>query len=407
MNQHNFGAAVIPAMAGFLFWKRAKVQEIREEKKQTLPAVISSDVATITGVAKYLAAAPVITSVAKYLKREEQYQTSSVEKYILRRTIAEKNTQGPTGVSKYLSNSEKQSPKIQKSSVDKYLTNLEFAAKQAITLTGVAKYAAEQNLIERKKAAAAMIEHYKQQEAAAVLASKQAAENAALESSKLRYQEMAAMEAPAATGVGRYVQILNTKVNNTPKVTGVARYLAKKIVADSQKPVLSGVAKYLRDQNLLDSRKPALTGVAKYLSKLPNVNVKPRKEAATVSGVAKYLTAMEIVDSAKPIRSGVAKYLDKQAQLEAQNTKLIEQLTIEEAHRSVEGEFIPAREESLSETGVSKYLQKQDALLATVVTDEIPVLSGVAKYLNKKSQQTGLTTISRPTGVDRYLLGRA
>lgn len=408
MSHGNFGGAVVPAMAGFLFWKRAKVQDNREETKQNLPALIKPENEGLTSVGKYLATVPIVTSVAKYLKKQELHQPSGVEKYLLRQAIAEKNTSGPTSVSKYLAKAQKESQKQQKTSVDKYLTNLEFSSKKPASLTGVAKYAAEQNLIEKQKAAAALVKRYKEQEAVSALAAKEAAEIAAIEVSKLKYQKMTEMEITAATGVGRYLQALQAKTVNRPKTTGVAKYLAKKIIADSQKPVLSSVAKYLRDQSLAENKKPVLTGVARYLSKQPKstTSSESRKEIKIISGVAKYLTALEMQENAKPVLSGVAKYLEKQSQNESNNVKLIGQIT-EESHRTVEGEFIPAQEFPAKETGVSKYLQRQTGNMETVATDKMSALTGVAKYLNKQSQNTSLISVTKPTGVDRYLLARA
>lgn len=72
MNQHNFGVAIVPAMAGFfLFGKRAKVREIHEVIPQQLPAVVPNVPNSLTGVAKYLLSAPLVTSVAKYMKKKK------------------------------------------------------------------------------------------------------------------------------------------------------------------------------------------------------------------------------------------------------------------------------------------------------------------------------------------------
>ncbi len=414
MIHNDFGGAVIPAMAGFFFGKRAKVQEIREEEIQHLPVVVNSQLPGLTGVSKYLATVPLVTSVTRYMKKKEKQQISGVEKYVLRQAINEKNKPAPSGVAKYISRVEKDTSKHKKTSVDKYLTKLDIAECQIYALTGVAKYQAEQNIIERKKTAAILVEQYKQSDAAAAILAKEAAEAAAIKTSKIKYQKVSQMEAPRATGVGRYLQAEEMNARNKAKATGVAKYLAKKIILDSQKPILSKVEKYLRDQNLSGNKKPTLTGVEKYLSKQPNSNVSTTsKTAKVISGVEKYLSELELAQRKKPVRSGVSKYLENQAKTESQNIKLIGNI-IEEMHIPIEGEFIPARQvddASASATGVSKYLERQKSVLESaelvIKHDTFENLTGVARYLDRKAEGVVLVSDVKPTGVDRYLQSRA
>ena len=241
-------------MAGFLFWKRAKVEEIQQEPVKNLPALVNTGSDGLTSVAKYITALPLVTGVNKYLKKQEKHQISSVEKYLLKQTIAQRNAPAPTSVAKYLAHAEKTATK-RLSSVDKYLVGMELEAKQqTASLTGVAKYQAEQNLIERKKAAAAMVQRYREEEERAAIAAKEAAQ-AAYENTA--QQENEQEEALHVTGLGRYLQNQAKLAKNKAKPTGVARYIAKQIIIDSQKPALSSVSKYLRDQQLSTHKKPA------------------------------------------------------------------------------------------------------------------------------------------------------
>jgi hypothetical protein len=159
MNQTNFGVAVIPTMTGFFsFGKRAKVREIQEALPKHLPAVIKADDNSLTGVAKYLLAAPLVTSVTKYMKKQEKHPITGVAKYVLRQTIADRNAPLPTGVTKYLALAAKQPVAPRKSGVAKYLAKQALAAPNLDLLTGVAKYQAEQDLIAKKKAIAVKIQ---------------------------------------------------------------------------------------------------------------------------------------------------------------------------------------------------------------------------------------------------------
>ncbi|MBM4207389.1 MAG: hypothetical protein FJ190_05010 [Gammaproteobacteria bacterium] len=409
MDQLNFGGAVIPAMAGFFFGKRAKVQEVRVEKTQ-LPAVIN-EIPGETGVTRYLMAVPVVSGVSKYLKKKDKEAMSSVAVYLLRQKIAEKTVPQQTGVAKYLVKAGKETTRA-KTCVDKYLLKQEMAQPKFSSLTGVARYQAEQDLIARKQAAAALTQKYKEQEAAIQLA-KQAEKEAGMQFSEEQIHEAEASlvaEAAAATGVGRYLQ--QTEKSTAKPSTGVARYIAQQIINDSQKPVLSKVGLYLRDQAVKENKKPKLTGVAKYLSKLPPVTEKPvtARPKLTTTGVSKYLETQQTAEPGKTVLTGVAKYLDKKSNEEASQIKKLEDLslreTLEPEFKPVEGEFIPANS-FYADTGVSRYLEKINKTADTVTADFARPLTGVAKYLQQQKGPDRDVQLSAPTGVDRYLLRKA
>ncbi|MEQ1558307.1 MAG: hypothetical protein ABL933_05130 [Methyloglobulus sp.] len=417
MNQENFGGTVIPAMAGFfLFGKRAKVQEIQGEKPKQLPAVIKADMAGLTGVAKYLISVPLVTGVAKYLKKNDNQPISSVQKYVLKQMIAERNAPSVTGVAKYLDKAGKQIPARKKSGVDRYITKQELASRSIVTLTGVARYEAEQTLIEKRQAAAAMIKKYRDEEDAAREA-KNIAQATSLASADVSTQNGEAIEAVSATRVGRYLQEQNKLAKSQPKVTGVCRYLAKQIILESQKPTLSKVEKYLRGQAVTLKKKPNLTGVARYLSKQhTEVTPKAKTKLLPASGVARYLQTQSIGDSKKTVLSGVAKYMEKLADLDVSDKNILAiaiEAEIDEANDHIptavveeclEGEFIPAHSfPSLS--GVEKYLDKQTVREENVVEE---VLTGVSRYLKQQLQPLKQTqALPLRTGVDKYLSNRA
>lgn len=415
MNHNDFGGAVIPAMAGFLFWKRAKVQEVRQEPVQQLPALIN-EAARLTGVAKYISTLPLVTGVSKYLKKQEKSQISGVGKYILRQEIREKDAPVATGVAKYIANSTKQAGKRNKTTVDKYLFKREFDAKQHAGLTGVARYEAEQNLLEKKRAASAMVERYKAEEARTKELAKEMAQ-AAYASAVVTEPDVS--EETAETGLGRYLQKQAKKAKNSAKPTGVARYIAKQIIIDSQKPALSSVSKYLRKQTLTAAEKPAVTGVAKYVAQLEQKPAPERKPSLPLSGVAKYLAQQDVIEGSKPVKSKVALYLEQQARPEQDKPHLALSHQEETKVLPIEGEFIPAGEVEKPLTGVARYLNQQVAS-AQAIADSTqalesanPVgsgLTGVARYLEKTALTATLTQTQQrgnPTGVDRYLLRRA
>ena len=421
MNQQNFGGAVIPAMAGFfLFGKRAKVQEIQQEKPLQLPAVVKTESNGLTGVARYLVSTPLITSVSKYLNKKEKQPITGVAKYVLRQAIADRNAPPATGVSKYLANAAKQPPARKKSGVEKYLAKQELATQSLAALTGVARYEAEQNLAAKKKATAAMVQRYKEVDEKAAKAAREAAE-AAYESSKyVQAQEgHDVVVVPAATRVGRYMQEQAELSKKRPKATGVSKYLARQIVLNSQKPAvtISKVGKYLREQTLAQSGKPMPTGVAKYLSKQHvAAKIAIPKAKPVPSGVERYLKTQAVVDSNRPVLSGVAKYMEKQAQLEGNKPKKIEhsvvyeQELVTETATCLEGEFIPASDFiPPNATGVSRYLEKQGAVVTVAKEIAQESVTGVSRYLEKQVNSVKLTLapVCSSTGVDRYLLNKA
>ena len=182
MSQNDFGGTVFPAMAGFfLFGKRAKVQEIQQDKSQQLPAVVTKENNGLTSVSRYLLTAPVVTSVAKYVKKTEKQQMSGVAKYLLRQTIAEKNAPEQSGVSKYVAKVAKEPGSPRKSGVEKYLAKQEWERKNAPALTGVAKYEANQNMLARKKAALELAKKYRDAEEEAARIARETAIEAAYE----------------------------------------------------------------------------------------------------------------------------------------------------------------------------------------------------------------------------------
>jgi hypothetical protein len=415
MNSNDFGGAVIPAMAGFfLFGKQAKVQEIQQDRVQQLPMVLNIEPNSLTGVAKYLLATPLVTGVAKYMKKKEKHTMTSVELYVLRQSIAEKHIPTPTGVSKYLAKVAKAAPIRKKTSVDKYVAKQELATRSFSTLTGVAKYQAEQELLARKQAAATLIKRYLDDEEAALISAKAAADADYEASRNMGYQEDTEVEAVevATTRVGRYLQEQAVLSKKKPAITGVGRYLAKQIALDSQKPTISGVGKYLREQSVVQSKKPVPTGVARYLSNQVNVPATAPKVILAQSGVARYLASQKVVETHKLSLSGVAKYLERQSQADKDNanlqitSNLLEYEVTQEAEKCLEGEFIPANDFS-SATGVSRYLERQSDVVnvAKEITKE--KITGVSRYLEKQVDSVKQTLTSAPTGVERYLLNRA
>ncbi len=421
MSQIDFGGAVFPAMAGFfLFGKRAKVQEIQQEKAEQLPALVSNATNGLTSVSRYLLAAPVVTSVAKYVKKSEMQRMSGVAKYVLRQSIAEKNAPEASSVSKYVAKIAKEPEAPKKSGVERYLVKQEREKRNAPTLTGVAKYEANQNLLARKKAAAELVKKYREAEEEAVRLAKEAAIEAAYEATKTMIAEdqlNQIEETVPATRVGLYLQQQEASVKNT-KTTGVSKYLAKQIIIDSQKPALSKVAKYLQSQSLSAGKKPNLTGVAKYLSK-QHTSVKlsvVKEKVVPPSRVSLYIASQEEIEKNKPILSGVSRYLEKQVKYAIDNSitenalpTAEQEIISAEIEKCLEGEFIPANEfTSSGPTGVSRYLEKQGNVVN--ITKETPKekVTGVSRYLDKQVEPVKEKLAVIPlTGVDRYMLNKA
>ena len=417
MSSNDFGGAVIPAMAGFfLFGKRAKVQEIQEDKPKQLPAIIKTNELGLTGVAKYLISMPLVTGVSKYLKKKDKEPITGVEKYLLRKTIVERNAPAVTGVAKYIAKAAKNPPIPVKSGVERYIAKQERALKNNSGLTGVAKYEAEQDLIERKKAAAAMVKKYREQEEAMALVAKNAAADAYESSKANKNQEEPDIDPVASTRVAGYLQKQAQLAKKQSKATGVSRYVAKQIILDSQKPALSKVQKYLQGQTIALKKMPKATGVARYLAKQPMVSPVLAKKTKPLapSGVARYLEVQSTSESNKPVLSGVAKYLKTQAQLESIQENTLKLTSAVEGSVAVEntskpcleGEFIPAETATVPLTGVTKYLDKQRD---PTTLNEVAIQSqtGVSRYLAQRLTDVSQQTLPLRTGVDKYLANRA
>lgn len=420
MSQNDFGGTVFPAMAGFfLFGKRAKVQEIQQEKSQQLPAVVTKDNNSLTSVSRYLLTAPVVTSVAKYVKKTEKQRMSGVAKYLLRQSIAEKNAPEQSGVSKYVAKVAKEPYAPKKSGVEKYLAKQEWERKKAPSLTGVAKYEANQNFLARKKAALELAKKYRDAEEEVARLARDAAIEATYEATKTMIAEdhsNSGEEAVSTTRVGRYLQQKEESSKNTGS-TGVSRYLAKQIILDSQKPKLSKVEKYLQEQSLSINKKPSLTGVAKYLFKQPAASkANVVKEVVAPSRVSLYIASQEENEKIKPKLSGVSRYLENQVRLTLENrveTTIIpsfeEEIATDIIEKCLEGEFIPANEFISSiPTGVSRYLEKQGAVVNITKESTKEKLTGVSRYIENQVEQVKEKLAVVPlTGVDRYMLKKA
>ena len=100
-----------------------------------------------TGVSRYLDEKPSteLSGVAKYLKEQEQHQPSGVAKYLVRQAIAEKNKPVVvlSGVAKYLNNNKDSAPVV-RTGVTKYLDN-----QDKTPTSRVAKYVLQKSIAER------------------------------------------------------------------------------------------------------------------------------------------------------------------------------------------------------------------------------------------------------------------
>lgn len=117
-----------------------------------------------TGVSRYLDNQPGgLSSVEKYLKSQEQNQPSGVAKYLARQAIAERNRPVVTlsGVEKYLKNNKDSvSSVVKKTGVEKYL-----ATQDNTPVSRVAKYVLQKTIEERNtpaKPKATRVESYLQ-----------------------------------------------------------------------------------------------------------------------------------------------------------------------------------------------------------------------------------------------------
>ncbi len=119
--------------------KLSGVARYVESQEQAIIAAQEEELVE-TGVAKYLAniieTKPVTTGVAKYLKNRVDATVSSVDRYVIQKSLADKNKPEicivePSGVDKYLENR----PTLLTSSVAKYIAKQGVAARQAANLT--------------------------------------------------------------------------------------------------------------------------------------------------------------------------------------------------------------------------------------------------------------------------------
>lgn len=183
--------------------------------RNAIVTVFESDTEGQTGVSRYLENQPAgLSSVEKYLKSQEQNQPSGVAKYLARQAIAERNK-----------------PVVVLSSVDKYLKNNTGNAPIVVRKTGVEKYLATQD-----KTPMSRVAKYALQKA---------------------IEERNAPEKPKTTRVESYLQ-------NLPETTtsSVSKYLARQaaVVSVSQ-PIQIEVAAVV--ETIVND--VALTGVEKYL----------------------------------------------------------------------------------------------------------------------------------------------
>jgi hypothetical protein len=104
----------------------------------------------VTGVARYLEShkgTSTVSTVSKYLKKQEQIRISGVAKYLIRQSVAErqnKSSEVSTGVSKYLKTKKDVAPVV-KTGVTKYLDGLEKTQVSRVTKYVVKKSIAEKN----------------------------------------------------------------------------------------------------------------------------------------------------------------------------------------------------------------------------------------------------------------------
>lgn len=181
-------------------------------------AIVSVSESTVDGktrVSRYLENQPAgLSRVEKYLKEQEQNQTSGVAKYLARQAIAERNKPVVvlSGVEKYLKNNKDNAPIVvaKKTGVEKYL-----ATQDKTPMSRVAKYALQKAIEERNapaKPKITRVESYLQSlpETTTSSVSKYLARQAALapkvESIEIASIEEAMVEDIALTGVARYLQ---------------------------------------------------------------------------------------------------------------------------------------------------------------------------------------------------------
>ena len=167
-----------------------------------------------TGVSRYLENQPAgLSSVEKYLKSQEQNQPSGVAKYLARQAIAERNKPVVTlsGVEKYLKNNEGSAPiVVKKTGVEKYL-----ATQDNAPVSRVAKYVLQKTIAERNapaKPKATRVESYLQSlpESTTSSVSKYLAKQALNAALQTKEEVAAVVEAivsdVALTGVEKYLK---------------------------------------------------------------------------------------------------------------------------------------------------------------------------------------------------------
>jgi hypothetical protein len=205
---------------------------------QVVVGVWSSSFATCLSISSRLC--------SKYLETLDQFPTSGVEKYILRKDVAEKKKKELSG-------------ETEVSGVEKYLKSL----KPAKESTGVAKYMKSQSNLPQPSNVA---KYLAKQAALSVLQDKTATIQ--------------------ISGVAKYLQLQDS----LPQPSRVARYLAKQAAMSALSAMLikpstplTGVAKYLNEQ----SNQPQISRVAKYMAR--QALIEKQKPAPIVTGVEKYM----------------------------------------------------------------------------------------------------------------------
>lgn len=107
------------------------------ESQEQASIAAQNKIVPATGVAKYLANViankPAVTGVSKYLHNRSDVKVSSVDRYVINKSLADKNKPEviiipPSSVSKYLANR----PTLLTSSVAKYIAKQRVASKQVV-----------------------------------------------------------------------------------------------------------------------------------------------------------------------------------------------------------------------------------------------------------------------------------
>jgi hypothetical protein len=171
-----------------------------------------------TGVERYLENQPAgLSSVEKYLKAQEVNQPSGVAKYLARQAIAARNKPVVvlSGVDKYLKNNEGSAPVVMKrTGVEKYLS-----MQENVPVSRVAKYVLQKTIDERNapaKPKATRVESYLQSlpETTTSRVSKYLARQAVASAAQQTKEEVAAVVEAivndvALTGVEKYLKAQN------------------------------------------------------------------------------------------------------------------------------------------------------------------------------------------------------